>query len=159
MRSLLLVACICLVVLIFSQVWLRYIFHLPLLWVEEVAIIPGFWLYMMGAANGAYERSHIKVDIAIIVIKSPRRQLMVKFIASLIALGFAMLFVWWGYQFFTWDLRFNPTSYTLNYPYVWARCSVFFAAGILGGIYFFIEMLDLARQLFGGKAPLFERKE
>ena len=155
----LVVSSIFLVILIFSQVWLRYVFHLPLLWVEEVAVVPAFWLYMMGAAYGTYERSHIKVDILDITIKSPRRRLLIRLITSVITLGFAMLFVQWGCQFFSQDLEMNPQTMTLRFPIVYARSSFFFAAGILGGFYFWIETIDLARQLFWGKAPLFERKE
>jgi len=159
MWYLILVSSIFLAILIFVQVWLRYIFHLPLFWVEEVAIVPAFWLYMLGAAYGAYERSHIKVDILGLAIKSPRRQLLIRFITSVIVLGLAMIFVWWGYLFFTWDLEHNPQTYTLRFPMLYGRCSFFFAAGIIGGFYFCIEAIDLARQLFWKKAPLLERKE
>lgn len=155
----LLVSALFLVVLIFSQVWMRYVFHLSLLWVEEVAVVPAFWLYMVGAAYASYERSHIKVDIMDIAVKSPRRRLIIRLIVSLITLGFAMLFIQWGYEFFTWDLEHNVQSYTLRFPIVYARCSIFFGAGILGGIYFWIETIDLARQLLWGKVPLFEKKK
>jgi len=154
-----LIACIPLVLLIFSQVWLRYVFHLPLLWVEEVAIVPAFWMYMMGAAYATFERSHIKVDIVGITVHSPKRRLIIRFISALITLGLAMLFLQWGYQFFVWDLKMNPQTSSLRFPIVYARCSFFFAAGILGGFYFWIETVDLARQLFWGKVPLFTRKE
>ncbi len=40
-----LVSCAPLVVLIFAQVWARYIFHIPMLWVEEIAVTPAFWFY------------------------------------------------------------------------------------------------------------------
>ncbi len=40
MRYILVVSSISLAALIFAQVWLRYVFQLPLLWVEEVAITP-----------------------------------------------------------------------------------------------------------------------
>lgn len=158
MWYLLLASSIPLVILIFAQVWLRYIFHLPLLWVEEVATVPAFWMYMTGAAYAAYERSHIKVDLVDIAIKRPRRRLIVKFIASVITLGLAMLFVWWGYDFFIWDLEMKPESMSLRFPLVYARSSFFFAGGILGGIYFWVETIDLARQLFWKKPPLVERK-
>jgi len=159
MRYVLLASCVPLVLLIFAQVWMRYIFNFPLLWVEEIAVVPGFWLYMMGAAYAVYERTHIKVDIVEITVHSPKRRLLIRFISALITLGLAMLFVRWGYQFFVWDLKMNPETYTLRFPIIYARCSIFFAAGILGGFYFWVETVDLARQLFWNKAPLFERKE
>lgn len=154
-----LVACLPLVALVFIQVWLRYVFHVPMLWVEEIAVTPAFWLYMMGAAYAVYERSHIRVDIVEIAVHNPRRRLSIRFISSLITLGLAMLLVWWGYQFFVWDLKMNMETATLRYPMIYGRCSIFFAAGILGGFYFWVETIDLARQLFWGKAPLVEGKE
>ncbi len=154
-----LVACLPLVALVFIQVWLRYVFHVPMLWVEEIAVTPAFWLYMMGAAYAVYERSHIRVDIVEIAIHNPRRRLSIRFISSLITLGLAMLLVWWGYQFFVWDLKMNMETATLRYPLIYARSSIFFAAGILGGYYFWVETIDLARQLFWHKAPLLQRKE
>jgi len=159
MRYLLMASSIPLVVLIFAQVWLRYIFHLPLLWVEEVAIVPAFWMYMTGAAYAAYNRSHIKVDLVEITVKSPRRRVLIRFLVSLITLGFAMLFVQWGYHFFAWDLVHKPETATLRFPMAYGRSAFFFAAGILGGFYFLIESIDLARQLFWKKASLYERKE
>jgi len=154
-----LVSCIPLVVLVFAQVWLRYVFHVPMLWVEEIAVTPAFWFYMMGAAYAAYERSHIRVDIVEIAIHNPKRRLIVRFISALITLGLAMLFVWWGYHFFVSDLALKMETATLRYPMIYGRCSIFFAAGILGGFYFWVETIDLARQLFWSKAPLYERKE
>ena len=61
--------------LMFSEVWLRYILHLPLLWAEEVVVIPAFWLYMLGASYGSYDRSHIKVEIIDVLVKSENRRL------------------------------------------------------------------------------------
>lgn len=154
MWYLLFVACVPLVLLIFAQVWLRYVFQLPLLWVEEVAVTPAFWMYMTGAAYAAYNRSHIKVDIVGIAIKDPRRLLKVRFIASVITVGLAMLLLWWGINFFLEDLARGPQTATLRYPLVYARSSLFFSAGILGGLYFVVEAVDLARQLFWHKSPL-----
>ncbi len=154
-----LISCAPLVVLIFTQVWLRYVFHVPMLWVEEIAVTPAFWVYMMGAAYAVYERSHISVDIVGITVHNPKRRLIIKFIASLITLGLAMLFVWWGYQFFVSDLALKMETATLRYPMIYGRCSIFFAAGVLGGFYFWVETIDLARQLFWHKPPLYERKE
>jgi len=154
-----LVSCAPLVVLIFAQVWMRYVFHIPMLWVEEIAVTPAFWVYMMGAAYAVYERSHIKVDVVELAVRNPKRRLWIRFVSSLITLGLAMLFVWWGYQFFVSDLAFKIQTATLRYPMIYGRCSIFFAAGIMGGFYFWVETIDLALQLFWGKPPLYERKE
>lgn len=154
MRHLMVLAAVPLVLLIFAQVWLRYVFQLPLLWVEEVAVVPAFWMYMTGAAYAAYDRSHIRVGVVDIAIKNARRRLTVKFIASVITLCLAMLFLVWGFNFFVQDLQFGPRTATLRFPLIYARSSFFLSAGILGGLYFVVETIDLARQLFWHKPPL-----
>ena len=157
MRVVMVVAAVPLILLIFAQVWLRYVFQLPLLWVEEVAITPAFWMYMTGAAYAAYDKSHIRVGVVDIAIKNDRRRLQVRFIASVITLGLAMLFLVWGFNFFVEDLIAGPQTATLRYPLIYARSSFFLSAGILGGLYFIADTVDVARQLFWHKAPL--RKE
>ncbi len=154
MRVLMVVAAVPLILLIFAQVWLRYVFQLPLLWVEEVAITPAFWMYMTGAAYAAYDKSHIRVGVLDIAVKDPKKQLAWKFVASAITLGMAMLFLVWGFNFFMQDLAFGPQTATLRYPLIYARSSFFLAAGLLGGLYFILDTVDLARQLFWHKAPL-----
>lgn len=144
--------------LLFAQVWLRYIFNLPLLWVEEVALVPAFWLYMMGAAYGSYERSHIKMDIVQVFIKNLRMRLIMRFVAALIAFALAGLFTHWGYDLFVWDLETCPRTNTLLMPFLYAHSSMFIC-GILMCIYFLIEAIDFARQAFQKKAPIFEKKE
>jgi len=154
MRIMIVASAVPLILLIFAQVWLRYVFQLPLLWVEEVAITPAFWMYMTGAAYAAYDKSHIKVGVLDIAVKDPRRLLTWRFIASVVTLGFATLFLIWGFNFFMQDLAFGPQTATLRYPLIYARSSFFLSAGILGGLYFLVDTIDLARQLFWHKAPL-----
>ena len=154
MRVLMIMAAVPLILLIFAQVWLRYVFQLPLLWVEEVAITPAFWMYMTGAAYAAYDKSHIRIGVLDIAIKSEQRRLTWRFIASVITLAMSILFLIWGFNFFMEDLAFGPQTATLRYPLIYARSSFFLSAGILGGIYFLTDTIDLARQRFWHKAPL-----
>jgi TRAP-type C4-dicarboxylate transport system permease small subunit len=60
--------------IVFAQVILRYIIKAPLLWVEEVAVFPAFWMYL-GSAYGV-TRTHIKVDLLYSHEERARRQLM-----------------------------------------------------------------------------------
>jgi len=148
---------VALVILVFSEVWLRYIFHLSLLWVEEITVIPGFWLYMMGASYGSYERTHIQVDVMGLFIKDDRKKLLLRIITVSITLVIALFFLYWGYEMFRYDLSMNQRSYTLLLPMVWARSSIFFG-GLFMAFYFLIELVDLVGQRFG-KAPLYQAKQ
>ena len=153
MRIVMVVAVVPLILLVFAQVWLRYVFQLPLLWVEEVAITPAFWMYMTGAAYAAYDKSHIRVGVIDFAVKDEKRRLTWRFVASVITLCFAVLFFIWGFNFFMEDLAFGPQTATLRYPLIYARSSFFLSAGILGGIYFLLDAIDLTRQRFWNKEP------
>jgi len=141
--------------LMFSEVWLRYILHLPLLWVEEVVVIPAFWLYMLGASYGSYDRSHIKVEIIDVLVKSENRRLTSHIITAIVTLALAVLFLFWASSFFIWDLSVDARTKLLQIPMMWARSSIFVGA-ILMVFYFSVELVDLVGQRFG-KPPLFQR--
>jgi len=146
-----------LVALVFAEVWLRYILQLPLLWVEEITVIPAFWLYLLGAAYGAYERTQIKVDVLDLIVKNPRRRLLVSIISAAITVAIACMFVSWGYGAFVWDLGMDQRSYTLLLPMIWARSSIFFGSLIMA-FYFIAELVDLIRQ-YRGKPQLFQPQD
>jgi len=143
--------------LIFSEVLLRYIFHLSLLWVEEIAIIPSFWLYMLGASYGSYERTHIRTDVVGLLIKDERKKLRARIITAFVTVAIAVLFAKWGIGFFQWDLQMHQLSYTLLLPLIWARSSIFVGSIIMAS-YFLIELIDLVGQYFGKEPLVFKTK-
>ena len=52
-----------------SEVVSRYFLGYPIWGWEELAMISAMWLYMIGAAMAAYERSHLKVEIVPLLFK------------------------------------------------------------------------------------------
>lgn len=136
--------------LVLVQVALRYVFKLPLMGVEEIATMTGFWLYFMGAAWGTAERTHIKADLMQAVIKNPRKLIWVKTITALIAVILAGMMVYWGYGYFQWGLQRGQASPTLLIPMIYSQSSIFFGA-ILMFFYFCVELLDYFLQAIGKK--------
>lgn len=145
-----------LVTLMFSEVWLRYVFHLPLQWIGELIVIPALWLYWLGASYGAYNRSHIKVTLMDYFIKNKRRKSIFHIVTSCITFAISILFVWWGYAMFYRDLALDPRSYTLLLPLIYARSSIFFGS-IFISFYYLVQVIDLVGQHFG-KAPLLSKE-
>ncbi|NLE95721.1 MAG: TRAP transporter small permease [Dehalococcoidia bacterium] len=143
--------------IVFAQVILRYIIKAPLLWVEEVAVFPAFWMYLLGAAYGAYTRTHIKVDLLDILMKNVRRRQLMRIITAAITVVISFMFVYWAYNTFVWDLSMNQRSYTLALPMVWARASMFFG-GLFIAFYFVVELIDSIGQ-YRGRPPMFILKE
>jgi TRAP-type C4-dicarboxylate transport system permease small subunit len=139
---------VAIVILILVQVSLRYIFMLPLMGVEELACLFGFWLYFTGASNGARERNHIKADLLNVFIKNERLLFRVKTFASLILIVLAAIFVQWTVEYFLWSTKSWERSPALSIPMVYAQASLMVNA-ILMFTYFFIEFIDYARQAVG----------
>lgn len=158
MRFILVVCGISLTVLVIIEVLVRCFLPFSIFYVEEIALFPAFWLYMVGAAYGAYERSHIKVEILPLIIKSQRKQAIAQFIISFITVAAMLVFIWWGYCFFMFTLKIGPESTSVRIPLIYGRSAIFIAGGLVAGFYFLVEMVDWAHQAFGKFAPQ-KRKE
>jgi TRAP-type C4-dicarboxylate transport system permease small subunit len=139
---------VAIVVLILVQVVLRYFFKWPLMGVEELACLCGFWLYFTGAANGARERSHIKADLLNVFVKNERMLNMAKAVTSLLLIALAGIFVEWTVNYILWSLKSWERSPALSIPMVYAQASLMINAFLMF-FYFFIEFLDYARQALG----------
>jgi TRAP-type C4-dicarboxylate transport system permease small subunit len=139
---------VAIVILILVQVSLRYIFMMPLMGVEELACLFGFWLYFTGASNGARERNHIKADLLNVFIKNERLLFRAKTFASLILIVMSAIFVQWTVSYFLWSTKSWERSPALSIPMVYAQASLMINA-ILMFTYFFIEFIDYARQAAG----------
>ncbi|MDR1379142.1 MAG: TRAP transporter small permease subunit [Synergistaceae bacterium] len=139
---------VAIVLLILVQVVLRYGFMMPLMGVEELACLCGFWLYFTGAANGSRERSHIKADLLNVFIKNERVLYGAKTLVSLVLIVLAGIFTEWTISYFRWSLRSWERSPALSIPMVFAQASLMINAALMF-FYFFIEFLDYARQALG----------
>lgn len=52
-RYIMVITSVILVSLVIAQVLLRYVLKLPIMGIEELACLVGFWMYMTGAATGS----------------------------------------------------------------------------------------------------------
>ena len=141
-------------VLIFIEVMLRYVFGSPLFGVEELITMIAMWMYFLGAAYGAYERSHIKAELIHLWFKEPRSLAVINSIGSLITVVLSLIMVSWSYPYFVWGIQEGEMSQALLLPMVLSQSAVFFGA-ILMSIYFIAELVDNILESFG-KAPFFK---
>jgi TRAP-type C4-dicarboxylate transport system permease small subunit len=92
------------------QVFSRYTDLIPsYIWTEEMARFLFVWMIMIGAMVGIRESTHFEVDVW------PRLGLraaaLLKIVSSVFVLAFALVFVWWGWEFtrFAWN-RFSELA-------------------------------------------------
>ena len=139
---------VAIVLLILIQVTLRYFFMMPLMGVEELACLCGFWLYFTGAASGARERSHIKADLLNVFVKNERALYFIKALSSLALVVLAAIFFQWTAHYLSWSMKSWERSPALSVPMVYAQASLTINAFLML-FYFVIEGVDYARQALG----------
>ena len=85
------------------QIFSRYTALIPsYIWTEEMARFLFVWMIMIGAMVGIRESTHFDVDVWPQL--GPRGAARLKIVASIFVLAFALVFIWWGWQFtrFAW---------------------------------------------------------
>jgi len=86
------------------QIFSRYTALIPsYIWTEEMARFFLVWTVMIGAMLGVRESRHFEVDMWPRL--APRAEAALRLVTDLAVLGFALVFVWAGYEFtrFAWN--------------------------------------------------------
>lgn len=138
--------------LVIVQVVLRYVFVMPLMGVEELATMVGFWLYFMGASWGTAERTHIKADLVNAFVKDPKKLIWIKALTGLISVALSLFMTYWGWKYVLWGITKGQMSPTLRLPMIYSQVSIFICA-LLMDFYFAVEFIDYFFQAIG-KTPL-----
>lgn len=87
-----------LVVPVSLQIFSRYTTLIPAyIWTEEMARLLFVWMIMLGAMLGVREGSHFVVDVWPRL--SPRAAAALDLVAGVAVVLFALVFVWWGWEF------------------------------------------------------------
>ncbi|MET0208780.1 MAG: TRAP transporter small permease [Burkholderiaceae bacterium] len=97
--SILLAASVAIIIIPVSlQIFSRYTSLIPsYIWTEEMARFLFVWMIMLGAMVGIRESTHFDVDVWPQL--GARGNAVLKIISSVFVLGFALVFVWWGWEF------------------------------------------------------------
>lgn len=144
--SWLLVASVAIIIVPVSlQIFSRYTNLIPsYIWTEEMARFFFVWMVMIGAMIGVRDGTHFEVDVWPKL--SPRANALVRIVASLGVLGFALVFVWGGYLFtaFAWK-RFSELA---ELP-LWMIHIAWPLTGLTWLLFQGEHMADALRVLFG----------
>ena len=93
-----------LIVPVSLQIFARFTQLIPAyIWTEELARFLFIWMVMLGAMIGVREGTHFEVDVWPQL--GPRANAMLRIVSHVFVLVFALVFVWWGFEFvrFGWD--------------------------------------------------------
>ena len=151
-KTIMIVSSMTILTLVLVQVLLRYVFKLPLMGVEEIATMVGFWLFFMGASWGTADRSHIKADVMQAVIKDPKILIWGKVFTAILCVILSGMMIYWGWGYTVWGFTKMQVSPTLRFPMIYSQVSIFIGA-LLMFFYFWVELIDYFLQATG-KIPI-----
>ena len=145
LSGLLVAAVAILIIPVSLQIFSRYTALIPsYIWTEEMARFLFVWMIMIGAMVGIRESTHFDVDVWPRL--GPRGTALLKIVSSLFILGFALVFIWWGWEFtrFAW----NRTSELADLP-LWLIHMAWPLAGLTWVLFQGEHLINAVRVLRG----------
>jgi len=134
-----------LIIPVSMQIFSRTIPIIPAyIWTEEMARLLFVWSIMIGAMIGIREGTHFEVDVW--PDMGPRATAALKLFSGLFVMAFALVFVWWGWEF-TWNAR-NRISELAELP-LWMIHLAWPLAGFTWVVFQAEHLYDNARVLAG----------
>ena len=140
-KTLAVVICLIIPVIIVVQVFMRYVLKVPLMGIEELLTFFIIWLYMLGGSVASQERTHISCGILTLYMKKP---LTIKIFNICKALFGCICGAWiarWGWWYITYSAKLGKVSDLLHIPMVIGEGAIF-VGFILMLIFSIVELVD-----------------
>lgn len=147
MKTIIIIVTVMATFTMFLQVVARYVFEISISGLDELTGHTAVWLYLMGAAYGTYDRSHIKADMMHMFVKNEKILAVSRTLANIVAIVVSVYMTVWSYGYIKWSILKHEVTPTLQIPTVVFQVSIFIGA-LLMVLYFTAETLDVARQTF-----------
>ncbi|RTR01472.1 TRAP transporter small permease [Halomonas nitroreducens] len=109
----------------FIQVVTRYLFETPVMGLEEVAVIPTIWLYILGSVNASREDTQIRANVLDIFLKTDRARAVLQAIADTISITVSIWLTLWAWDYFAYVLRVDKETPTLYLPTIIYESALF----------------------------------
>lgn len=133
----------------FVQVITRYVLGIPIMGMEEMAVFPTLWLYVLGSVNASREDTQIRANVLEIFLKTDRARLILHTISEVLSLIIAAWLTWWAWDYFRYAMRVWKESPTLYIPTFYYECALFIGMVLMTG-YVVWHLIRHLRILFSG---------
>ncbi|WP_136679980.1 TRAP transporter small permease [Neptunomonas sp. XY-337] len=134
----------------FIQVITRYIFETPIMGLEEVAVIPTLWLYILGAVNASREDTQIRANVLEIFLSTERARRVLLVISESCSLAISIWLTYWAFDYFKYALRVSKETPTLYLPTIIYESALFFGLTLMT-LYVAWHLLKHLSFLFHGR--------
>lgn len=121
-----LVVSACLVTVITFAAVITRAMNINFLGYEEILIICAFWLYMLGASYGSFEKSHITADVIVVVMPESFAKSLIALLRNTFTLVLGIIFLLWAFQLFEWTIEMQTKTPVWRIPVTVSQSSLLF---------------------------------
>ena len=143
---------LCLAVLMFVQVLLRYVFASPFVGIEELSLLFGAWFYFLGLAYVTRNGEHIHGGILTMVTTNRNAVRLVRFIMTLLGIAACAVFGYYAIKYALFEIRTGRLSSYMRWPKGWWSASLiigFSATALYMVLQAINQLVDLRAHLRG----------
>ncbi len=112
-------------VMVVIQVLLRYVFHAPLMGIEEIMLFPTIWLYMLGGAMASQKRNHISCGILTLYIKKDLTMQIFNIVKCFVAFAVSVWLTYWAFWYFMYSFTTWKHSDLVGIPMFFGESAIF----------------------------------
>jgi len=144
------------VIVIFMEVFRRFVLSYSSIWAEEVARYAFIYVSWIGASAAIKERAHIRIDL-ILPLLGDRGRALIMILGDLITIVLAVLAFWWSLESVLVSMKFGSVTHGLRISLAW-----FLAAVPLGFAMMLVRLTQsIIRDVSDLKAgrPIFQGKK
>ena len=141
---------LCLAVLMFTQVLLRYVFASPFVGIEELSLLFGAWFYFLGVAYVTRNGEHIHGGILTMVVTKQNTVRAVRLVMTLLGIVACVIFGYYAIRYALFEISTGRLSSYMRWPKGWWSASLIF--GFTGTVAYMVlqalnQFLDLRSHL------------
>ena len=151
-RAILIFLLLSLTATMFVQTVARYVIGKGFFAIEEFVGYFAVWVYFIGSAYAAYERTQVSAEIMGMIFKSERTLSIIKVIATAVTLVVAAVMTQWAYIFIHWSIKMGERTAVYQVPNVYFEIPILIGT-LLMTIYILMELVDYSRELRQLYAP------
>lgn len=123
-RWIMFICCACVIIGLFAQVILRYVFETTMLGLSELILIPTLWMYFIGASYASAQRTHISAEILQSYIRNSRVKGVIRAIVAAISLAIGLVLSWWALLYVEHALARPKSTSVFEIPLITVQAAV-----------------------------------
>lgn len=116
---------------VFLQVLLRYVFHSPFLGIEEITLIVVSWFYLIGASYSVHEGIFIKAEVLPIFVKNQLLLKRLKVATTFLSIVAVAVLGYLAFVYFLWAAGARVTTMMLMWPINYSTAALVVGSGLM----------------------------